>query len=302
MSVERLGRVDPGRFGVFAGPLNAQPSEVQRTFAREMERFGYGALWVGESLAMEAFGRAAMLLAATRRMVIATGIANIWARDPAAMANGGRTLAEAWPRRFILGLGVSHRPIVEARGHRYDRPYSAMRDYLEAMQAVPWRGPEAEEPPIVLAALGPRMTQLAGEKTAGAYPYFTTVDHIREVRAGLGQGAFLAADMPVVLASTLKEARIVGDRHLAYYARSENYRQNLLRLGWQPQDLEPPCSNALFEAVIAWGDEDRIAAKADERFEAGADHVVFNLIGPDPVVAPLDELRRLAPLVREAVR
>jgi probable F420-dependent oxidoreductase len=301
MSVERLGRVDPGRFGVFAGPLNAQPSEVQRTFAREMERLGYGALWVGESLAMEAFGRAAMLLAATRRMVIATGIANIWARDPAAMANGGRTLAEAWPRRFILGLGVSHRPIVEARGHRYDRPYSAMRDYLEAMQAVPWRGPEAEEPPIVLAALGPRMTGLAGEKTAGAYPYFTTVDHIREVRAGLGQGAFLAADMPVVLAPTLKAARVVGDRHLAYYARSENYSRNLLRLGWQPSDLEPPCSDALFDAVVAWGDEGRIAAKAAERFEAGADHIVFNLIGPDPVVAPLDELRRLGPLVRQAV-
>ena len=157
MSLTRLHGIDPGRIGVFAGPLNAQPAAIQREFVREMEVLGYGTLWYGEALAQEAFARGAIYLAATERMVIASGIANIWARDAAAMANGGRTLADAWPGRFILGIGVSHAPSVRIRGHNYDRPYSAMRDYLDAMDAAPWRGAEAELPPIVLAALGPRM-------------------------------------------------------------------------------------------------------------------------------------------------
>jgi probable F420-dependent oxidoreductase len=298
MSVIRLQGIDPGRLGVFAGPLNARPADEQREFAREMERLGYGTLWYGESLAQEAFGRGAMYLAATERLVIASGIANIWARDAAAMANGGRTLAEAWPGRFILGIGVSHAPSVKLRGHEYDRPYSAMREYLDAMPKAPWRGPEAEIPPIVLAALGPRMVGLAGERTAGAYPYFSTTAHVREVRGILGPEPFVASDLPVVLAADLASARGIGDRHLALYLGSANYRNNLLRLGWSEADLTPPGSDALFAAIVAWGDVDQIARRVDERFEAGADQVVFNLVAADAALAPLDELRRLAPLTR----
>ena len=300
MSLTRLHGIDPGRIGVFAGPLNGQPSSVQREFVREMERLGYGTLWYGESLAREAFSQGAIYLAATERLVIASGIANIWARDAAAMANGGRTLAEAWPRRFILGLGVSHAPMVRLRGHDYERPYSAMRDYLDAMGTAPWRGPEADVPPIVLAALGPRMTALAGERTAGAYPYFSTADHIREVRSILGPEPFLAADLPVVLAGDLRAARAIGDRHLAYYLGSDNYRRNLLRIGWSEADLEKPGSDALFGAIVAWGDLDRIGEGVRERFEAGADQVVLNLVAADPAGPPLTELRTLAPLARGA--
>jgi probable F420-dependent oxidoreductase len=300
MGMQRLRGVNPGRFGVFAGPLNAQPSAAQRKFVREMERLGYGALWVGEALAQEIFARSAMLLAATERLTIASGIANIWARDAAAMANGGRTLAEAWPGRFILGIGVGHRPNVEVRGHQYERPYSAMKAYLDTMAEAPYRGPAADLPPVVLAALGPRMVALAAEKTAGAYPYFTTLDHVREVRAGLGPEPFLAVDLPVVLAENIAAARAVGNRHLTGYLRSENYRNNLLRLGWPPAQLEPPGSDALFEAIVAWGDLTRIREQIRRRFDAGADHVVFNLVGPDPAVLPLRELNALAPLVRGA--
>ena len=294
----RLHGIDPGRIGVFAGPLNGQPTSVQREFVREMERLGYGTLWYGEALAQEAFARGAIFLAATERLVIASGIANIWARDAAAMANGGRTLIEAWPGRFILGIGVSHAPLVRMRGHAYERPYSAMREYLDAMDAAPWRGPETEVPPIVLAALGPRMVGLAGERTAGAYPYFTTTAHIREVRGILGPEPFLAADLPVVLAGDLAAARAIGDRHLSFYLGSANYRNNLLRIGWSEGDLETPGSDALFEAIVAWGDLDRIGDRVRERFEAGADQVVLNLVAADASALPLDELRRLAPLTQ----
>ena len=297
MSLKRLQGIDPGRIGLFAGPINGQPSSVQREFVREVERLGFGTLWYGEALAQEAFGRGALYLAATERLVVASGIANIWARDPAAMANGGRTLAEAWPGRFILGLGVSHAPLVKLRGHDYDKPYTAMREYLEAMATAPWRGPAAEMPSIVLAALGPRMVGLAGERTAGAYPYFSTADHIREVRSMLGPEPFLAADLPVVIAGDLASARAIGNRHLDYYIGSANYRNNLLRIGWTETDLEKPGSDAIFEAIVAWGDLDRIGEKIRERFAAGADQVVLNIVPADPDTAPLAELHRLAPLV-----
>jgi probable F420-dependent oxidoreductase len=300
MSLARLHGIDPGRIGLFAGPLNGQPASAQREFVREMERLGYGTLWYGESVAREAFGQGAIYLAATERLVIASGIANIWARDAAAMANGGRTLAEAWPGRFILGIGVSHAPSVRMRGHEYSRPYSAMSEYLEAMAAAPWRGPEAEMPPIVLAALGPRMVGLAGERTAGAYPYFTTSAHVREVRSILGPEPFLAADLPVVLAGDLAAARAIGDRHLAYYLGSANYRNNLLRLGWPESELEKPGSDELFRAIVAWGDLDGIAARVREHFEAGADQVVLNLVAADPSAPPLAELRQLAPITRRS--
>ena len=300
MSISRLHGIDPGRFGVFAGPLNAQPNAVQREFVGEMERLGYGTLWYGEAFGREVFSQGAIYLGATARLTVAAGIANIWARDAAAMANGGRTLAEAWPGRYILGLGVSHAPLVKARGGDYEKPLSAMRAYLEAMETATWRGPAVEPPPLVLAALGPKMVALAAERTAGAYPYFTTAAHIRLVRAGLGPEPFLAADLPVVLAGDLRTARLIGDRHLQFYLGTANYRNNLLRLGWTESDLEPPGSDALFEAIVAWGDLDRIGAQVAERFDAGADQVVFNLLGPDATVPPMAEMRALAPLVRAA--
>ncbi len=298
MSLTRLQGIDPGRIGVFAGPLNGQPAAVQREFAREMERLGYGTLWYGEALAREAFAQGAIYLASTERLIVASGIANIWARDAAAMANGGRTLAEAWPGQFILGIGVSHAPMVRMRGHDYERPYSAMRDYLDAIGAAPWRGPQVDVPPIVLAALGPKMVGLAGERTAGAYPYFSTADHIREVRSILGPEPFLAADLPVVLAGDLAAARAIGNRHLGFYLGSANYRNNLLRIGWSEADLAAPGSDVLFEAIVAWGDLDRIGEGVRERFEAGADQVVLNLVAADPSGPPLTELRTLAPLTR----
>ena len=294
MGIDRLGGVRPGRIGVFAGSLALQPASVEREVAREMERLGYGTLWFGEAGAREAFAHGGLLLAATERMVVASGIASIWARDPQAMASGARTLAEAWPGRFILGLGVSHAPMVERRGHRYDKPLTAMREYLEAMGKATWTGPEAPLPPVVLAALGPRMVALAAEKTAGDYTYFSTADHVREVRAGMGADAFLAADLPVVFETSRSAARAVGDRHMKIYLASANYRNNLLRIGWPEDELEPPGSDRIFDAVIAWGGMERVRQRVDELFAAGADQVALNLITADPKQPYVKELRELS--------
>jgi probable F420-dependent oxidoreductase len=294
--IDSLGGIAPGRLGIFSGSLQSQPATVQRQVAAEIERLGYGTLWYGEGVIREAFAQGAIFLGATSTLLVASGIANIWARDPMAMAAGARALAEAWPHRFVLGLGVSHAPMVAARGHDYARPVSAMRAYLDAMVVAAWRGPAAPMPPIVLAALGPRMVNLAAERTAGAYPYFTTVEHIRQVRDHLGPEPFLAADLPVVLSTDRAEARTIGGAHTKFYLGAENYRKNLVRLGWNEVDLEWPGSDALFDAIVAWGDIDTVRNRIDRLLRAGADQVVLNLISKDRSSRYLEELRALAPL------
>ena len=298
MGLERLGGVRPGQFGLFLGSLAGQTAAIERRIVAEIEELGVGTLWYGESIGREAFAHGAILLAATQRLVVASGIANIWARDPQAMATGARALAEAWPHRFILGLGVSHAPMVERRGHHYERPVAAMRDYLDAMGRATWRGPDAPMPPIVLAALGPRMVELAAEKTAGDYTYFTPADHVREVRAAMGPDAFLAADLPVILTADRETARAIGDRHTQLYLSTANYRNNLLRLGWSAEELEPPGSDRLFDAIVSWGEVDRVRARSRALIQAGADQVVLNLITNDPSVPYERELRDLAQLFR----
>lgn len=296
MGLDRLRSMTPGRIGLFLGSLAGQPAAVEREVLAEIERLGYGTVWYGEAVGREAFAHGAILLAATSRLVVASGIANVYARDPQAMATGARALAEAWPGRFILGLGVSHAPMVERRGHRYDKPVAVMREYLDAMSKAAWRGPDAPMPPVVLAALGPAMVRLAAERTAGDYLYFTTADHLRQVRSAMGAEAFIAADLPVVLADGRGAARAVGDRHTSLYLSTANYRNNLLRLGWSEADLEPPGSDRLFDAIVAWGDAAQVKKRAGELFEAGADQVVLNLVTADPSVPYTRELQELSGL------
>ena len=296
MSRGHLKGIEPGRIGVFSGSLAAQPAAVQREVVAEIERLGFGTLWYGEAFAREVFVQGAIFLAATSQLVVASGIANIWARDPAAMVAGGRSLAEAWGNRFLLGIGVSHAPMVERRGHNYQRPVTNMREYLDAMDKVTGGPKGVETPPVVLAALGPKMTELAGARTAGVYPYFTTDQHVREQREAMGPEPFIAADLVVALADDRLAARAVGDRHMRVYLGAANYVNNLLRLGWPAGDLELPGSDPLFDAIVAWGDLEAISERVAGRFEAGADQVVLNLLAPDPTVPYLEELRRLAPL------
>jgi probable F420-dependent oxidoreductase len=211
-----------GRLGIFSGELAAFSADVQRRVASELEELGYGTIWYGEAFAREPFVQGAIFLTATERMTVASGIANIYARDATAMAFGARSLNELGAGRFVLGLGVAHQANVTVRGHEYGRPVATMRAYLDAMdEAEPrWRGPEAQPPPRVLAALRPRMLALAAERTAGAHPYFVPVEHTRRARAALGPDRLLAPELAVVLAPDRAEARAIGDRYTSFYLRA----------------------------------------------------------------------------------
>lgn len=282
-----------GRVGVWLGPLASRPATEEREAARELESLGYGALWFGESpLNREAFAHAAILLGATERVVVATGIASIWLRSPASAANGARALAEAWPGRFVLGLGVSHAPLVALAGREYRRPVSAMREYLEAMDDVQYVAPApAERPPRVLAALAPRMLEVARDHADGAHPYLVTAEHTRRARELLGPDRLLAPELAVVLETDPERAREVARGYLELYLGAENYRRSWLLLGFDEADFANGGSDRLVDALVAWGDVETLRGRVAEHLAAGADHVAVQAVGDDP----LGQLRRLAP-------
>lgn len=287
-----------GPLGVFLGSLALQSAEDQRAALPAIERAGYGSLWCGEAFHREAFGQAAIALAATRRLVVATGIANIWARDATAMAAGARTLAEAWPDRFVLGLGTSHPPLLRRRGLEYGRPVGSMARYLEAMRTAGYESPApAREPVVILAALGPRMLELARRRADGAFTFFCPVEHTIRARQVVGAQRFLAVEQAVVLESDPDVARARSAGHLRRYLQLDNYRTNLSRLGWSDSDLEGAGSERLFESLIAWGDPEAVVKRLREHLDAGADHVVVNLLTERASVrveGPLGEIAEAA--------
>ena len=226
---------------------------------------------------------------------IATGIANIQVRDAMAMANGGRAIAEAFPGRFVLGLGVSHANSTAKRGGTYEKPLTRMREYLDAMDAAAYGAPQGDAPlPIVLAALGPRMLELAAERTDGAHPYFVPVEHTAFARERMGPEAFLSVEQTVVLSSDPVTARGVGRGFAKSYLAQPNYANNLRRLGWSDQDLAGEGSDRLIDAVIAWGDIDAIARRVREHLDAGADQVGIQVRMDDMADTALGAHRELA--------
>jgi probable F420-dependent oxidoreductase len=290
-----------GRLGVWSGLLNQMSAAEEQAFARQIEALGLKALWYPEGAGgKEAFSHAAVLLAGTERLVIASGIANIWARDAMAMANGARTLGEAYPGRFVLGIGVSHKPAVASRGSRYERPFQRMQAYLEAMQSAPFGGPAGSEPvPWVLAALGPRMLRLSAERAVGAHPYFVPVEHTAQARQTLGPAPLLAVEQAVVFETDAARARQIARGYTKRYLAAENYANNLRRLGWADTDLDPSTagSDKLVDAVVAWGDLDRVAGRIQAHLQAGADHVCVQVLTAEPNPAQvIESLQRLAPL------
>lgn len=284
-----------GRLGVWSFQLERMAvGDAQRTVAA-IEDLGYGAVWIPESVtSREVLSHAALLLMGAQRVAICTGIANIWARDPWAMANGARTLADAFPDRFVLGIGVSHEPAVRRRGGTYERPLERMREYLDAMDGAKSTAPETSRPaPRVLAALGPRMLRLAAERTAGAHPYFVPPEHTAVAREHLGQGPLLAVEQAVVFERDAATAREIGRSHMRGYIRLDNYANNLRRLGWSDADLADNGSDALVDAIVAWGDLDAIRTRIERHFAAGADHVCVQALARDPSELPLAGLRAL---------
>jgi probable F420-dependent oxidoreductase len=286
-----------GRVGLWTFQLDLQPATVARETVQELESLGYPAIWLPEAVGREAFVNSALLLAATERMVVATGIASIWARDAMTMASAHLALSEAYPSRFLLGMGVSHQPMVDhVRGHHYDKPLTKMRTYLDAMDQVFYVAPRPEEEPRrVLAALGPKMLQLAAERALGAHPYFVPVEHTVVAREALGDGPMLCPEQAVVLSTDADEARAAARLHMATYLGLPNYTNNLRRLGWGDDDLADGGSDRLVDAIVAWGDEDAIVARVQAHLDAGADHVCVQVLDASASALPLPQWRTLAP-------
>jgi probable F420-dependent oxidoreductase len=291
--LERLGRV-----GVWSGAVPNRPAAELRESLPELESLGYRGLWFGEAFSKENLSASAFALACTEELVVATGITNVYARDPAAAKAGAATLGEAFPERFVLGLGISHGHAVEARGHTYGAPIATMRAYLDAMEEAPYWGPEPPEPvPVVLAALGPRMLDLARERTDGAHPYFVPVEHTQLARERLGPGKLLAPEQAVILTSDAERAEELAREHVAFYMTAPNYRNSMLRLGFEETELEDGGSERLRDAIVAWGGEDAIRSRVQAHLEAGADHVCIQTLPSGEL--DLDALRRLAPALLE---
>lgn len=282
-----------GRVGVWLMSASEASAEVERPAAVAIEQFGYSTFWFGEAPASkEAFTHAATLLSWTDHMQVATGIANIWGRDAVAAANGAATLADAYGHRFVLGLGVSHAPLVNTRGHDYGRPVATMRSYLEAMDTVAFAPPLAEAPPRLVAALRPKMLELARTHSQGAHTYFAPPEHTARAREILGEEPVLAVEQAIVLDTDAGSARAAAREYADFYLKLPNYQNHLRELGFTDADLEG--SDALIDAVVAWGDPDAIAERVRAHHEAGADHVCVQPIAPtlDQVT---EHLRVLAP-------
>ena len=287
-----------GRVGIWSGQFDFSPAPVVRDAAREVQDLGYGALWTGEAVGREVLTAAQLLLAATDTLVVATGIANIWARDALAMAAGQLALGEAFPGRFVLGLGVSHQPLLAIRGQDYGKPLSFLRDYLAAMDhgyTVYRAEPPNPRPPRVLAALGPKMLALAAAAADGAHTYFVPPEHTAQARETLGVGKLLAPEQVCVLSTDPSAAREIARRHTGSYLRLANYTNNLRRFGFDDDDFAGGGNDRLVDTICAWGDADAVAARVKAHLDAGADHVAVQVLVDDRRGLPRKEWAELAP-------
>ena len=289
--------VELGRLGVWTFSLDQQPAGRAQDLAAELEAMGYGAIWIPEAVGRDPFVSAALLLSGTEHLALATGIATIYGRDAISMSSGWQSVSEAFPGRFLLGLGVSHAPMVEGmRGHEYRPPLTAMREYLEQMDAAPYFAAKPTVPPErVLAALGPKMLALARDRAAGAHPYNVPPEHTAQAREILGTGALLAPEQMVVLETDPATAREIARATLAiYFPGLPNYTNNLRRLGFTEDDVAAPLSDRLVDAIVAWGDADAIRARVQAHHDAGADHVCIQVLPGNDIDRVMRDYRTLA--------
>ena len=273
------------------------PAARSRELAAELEELGYSAVWIPEVAGRDVFVHLALLLSSTSRLVGATGIANIWARDAVTAAGAMKGLTEAFPERALFGLGVSHKSLVEdLRGHRYEKPLQAMARFLDAVDNAPYTA-ERPSTPVrrVLAALGPKMLELAAGRADGAHPYFVTPEHTATARTTLGDGPLLCPEQAVVLETDPERARAIGRGYTAVYLSQPNYVNNMVRLGFAESDMANAGTDAFVDALVAWGTVDDIVARVQAHFDAGADHVCVQPLSSERRGVPSDQWRELAP-------
>lgn len=286
-----------GNYGVFTFTDALAPNELG-DFAKRVEELGYSTLWYPEAFNYETMALGGYLLSHTEKLVVASGIANIYARDAAASVMGHNTLNALYGGRFILGLGVSHAPLVsDVRGHEYLKPLTTMRAYLDAMDAA-WEalGGAPAEKQVMLAALGPNMLKLSGERTMGALPYNVTPQHAAVARQQIGADGQVCSEQKVCLTEDPVEARAAARAALELYLPLPNYFKNWFRLGFDESDLENGGSDRLMDAMVNWGSVDQIKAKLQEHLDQGANQVVVQTIRPDGQPGPdWNALEALAP-------
>ena len=280
--------MDIGKIGIWFF-LDAMTAAQTVEFVRKTEKLGYGAMWIPEAVGRDPFAHIGYLAGHTEKIVFATGIANIYARDPLTMSAASKTVAEASGGRFLLGIGVSHRPlVVNLRGHSYDKPYSYMREYLPKMKGALYRAPQpAQEVPVVLAALHPKMLQLAASEANGTHTYFVPPEHTSKARAAIGTKPWICAAQAVILETDAAKARAMARTYMkTYVPRLPNYTNNLKALGWKDEDFQNGCSDALVDAIVAWGNEQKIRDRIDAHLKAGATHVCILPIRADSETLP----------------
>ena len=286
--------LETGSLGIWC-TTDGFDSPSAAAFADRLVELGYSALWVPETVGRDPFAHLGFLSGHQPGLTYATGIANIYHRHPAVMTQAGKTLAEQ-SGRFTLGLGVSHAPFVEGfRGVEYGKPLQAMRSYLDAMDAAPYVGPVAGPLPRVLAALGPKMLALAGERTDGALTYWTTPEHTATAREVLGPDATLCVEQKVVLTEDATVARDTARGAMAMYQGLPNYRNHWLRIGFDAADIDGNADSFL-DALVAWGTVDAIGERIEAHRANGADHVCIQPLTPNNAFGvDLDAVEALAP-------
>lgn len=277
--------------GVWSSQLRYGDAAESADAAAELEDLGYTALWIPD-VGGPLFDAVENLLGATSKAVVATGILNLWMHEPVDVAAKYQSLVSAHGARLLLGIGVSHAPLIDAGNPgRYQKPLAATKEYLEALDAT-------EQPvPVdarVLAALGPKMLHLSATRANGSHPYLVTPDFTARARESLGTGPLLLPEQTAILTTDADQARSIGTEWLRSYLGLPNYANNLLRSGFTEDDLTS-VSDRLFDAIIAWGDEAAIADRVQEHLAAGADHVCVQVLDTDPKVYPREQWRRLAP-------
>jgi probable F420-dependent oxidoreductase len=282
--------MDLSGVGIWSSQLRYGNPDETADAAAELEELGFTALWIPD-VGGPVLDSVDHLLASTKQVVIATGILNLWMHEPSEVAARYGALTETHGERFLLGIGCSHAPLIDSKEPgRYRKPLAATRSFLDALDAAEQPVPA---PNRVLAALGPKMLELSAARGRGAHPYLVTPDHTRHARDVLGAGPLLLPEQTVFLTDSRDDARTIGTDWLRAYLALPNYANNLLRSGFTQGDLDS-VSDRLFDAIIAWGDEDAIVQRVNEHKQAGADHVCVQALAADPREFPLEQWRRLA--------
>lgn len=276
-----------GKLGIWT-IFEEKTARESADMAKRYEQLGYSAVWMGEAFGRDVLAHSAWLLANTSSLIVATGIANIYARDPMTMRGGQLGLNEQSGNRFLLGVGVSHGNIVSMRGHDYGKPVATMRNYLDGMQKAMYMPPKPTEPPkTILAALGPKMLELSRDAADGAHPYNVSPAHTAQARKILGPGKLLCVEQKLILEADPARARDAARKMLTMYLKAPNYRNHWKRMGFTDSDFENGGSDRLIDDTVAWGDEAALINRIEQHWEAGADHVCIQTIDPNNPTGPI---------------